>query len=158
MIYTDMTRKAILLIFDRHAGQLDKSGIPYVTHPLHVAESMTDEDSTCAALLHDIVEDTGMTFEELRSMGFSERVVNALRYLTHEDGVDYYDYVRHIAENPLALQVKLADLRHNADLTRLTTVTEKDLRRAEKYRRCIAYLEDVRDGRDRASHRGRFLV
>lgn len=143
MIYTDMTCRAIRLAFEKHAGQTDKAGLPYVTHPLHLAESMTDEDSTCAALLHDLVEDTDTTFEELEELGFNRRVIEALRYLTHDESVDYYDYVRHIAENPLAVQVKLADLRHNADLTRIPHVTEKDLKRVEKYHKCIKYLEGV---------------
>ena len=141
MIYTDATKKAIRLCFRAHDGQVDKSGLPYAHHPLHLAEQMDDEDSTVAALLHDVVEDTQYTFEDLEAMGFSAAVIGALRLLTHDERVPYLDYVRDIRENPIARKVKLADLAHNSDLTRLDhEPTSMDLQRLEKYRKAIAIL------------------
>lgn len=140
MIYTPLTKKAMKLCFEAHAGQLDKSGIPYVNHPLHVAESMTDEYSTAVALLHDVVEDTSYTAHDLREMGFPDEVVDALELLTHREGVPYLDYVRKAATNEIARAVKIADLRHNSDLTRLDDVTPADRERVAKYARALELL------------------
>ena len=142
MIYTDMTKKAIRLMFDLHKEQTDKSGLPYVFHPWHVAESMDDEITATVALLHDAVEDTDLTLEDVREAGFPEEVVAALGCMTHDDSVDYMDYVRALAPNAVARKVKLADLRHNADITRLDAPTEKDLARREKYLKAIELLEN----------------
>lgn len=125
---------------ERHKGQTDRSGLPYILHPFHVAEQMDDEESTIAALLHDIVEDTDTTFEELEGLGLSDRVLYALRLMTHEEGADYYDYVKQIGKDPLARKVKIADLEHNMQLGRLDHVGEKDLERLEKYKYCHSYL------------------
>ena len=141
MIYTEMTKKAIRLMFDLHKEQTDKSGLPYVFHPWHVAESMDDEITATVALLHDAVEDTDLTLEGVREAGFPEAVVAALGCMTHDDSVDYMDYVLALAPNAVARKVKLADLRHNADITRLDTPTEKDLARREKYLKAIELLE-----------------
>lgn len=141
MIYTPMTKQAMKLCFAIHRDQTDRGGLPYVMHPLHLAEQMTDEASTIAALLHDTVEDTPYTVEDLRLMGFPEAAVNAIALLTHEDGVPYLDYVARLKNDPIARQVKLADLRHNSDLTRLDTIDGKALARAEKYKKAIELLE-----------------
>lgn len=141
MIYTDKTKNAIKLCYKAHAGQVDKSGLPYVHHPLHLAEQMDDETSTVVALLHDVVEDTHYTFEEIEGMGYGDDVMAALRLLTHDPNVPYLDYVRKIAGNQVARKVKLADLMHNSDLTRLDhEPTEKDLERVKKYQRARAIL------------------
>ena len=142
MIYTDLTRKAMKLCFAAHKDQVDKTGIPYVFHPIHLAEQMTDELSTVCALLHDVVEDSDYSFDDLRKMGFPERVIQVLILLTHEEGVPYLDYVRHISADPVAKQVKIADLKHNSDLSRLDTVDDKALRRVEKYARALKLLEE----------------
>ena len=118
MVYTRLTNEAMKIAYNAHHGQIDQSGVPYVFHPFHLAEQMTDEYSTCVALLHDVVEDTPITFEELSGI-FPDEVIAALKLLTHEDGVDYFDYVRAIKSNPIATAVKLADLKHNSDQTRL---------------------------------------
>jgi len=141
MIYTKMTKMALKLCFDAHKDQSDKSGLPYVFHPFHLAEQMEDEDTTVVALLHDVVEDTDYTVEDLRSMGFSERVLEAVALMTHDPEVPYMEYVEQIGTNPIAKAVKLADLRHNSDMTRLDTVTPWDEKRAEKYAEAIALLE-----------------
>ncbi len=142
MIYTPQTKKALRLCFDAHKEQEDKSGMPYVFHPFHLAEQMTDEQTTVLALLHDVVEDTDYSFEDLLAMGFDEAVIDALCLLTHDPAVPYMDYVAALASNPLAKAVKLADLRHNSDLTRLDSVDEKALKRNEKYREAIRFLEN----------------
>ena len=140
MIYTDMTKKAIRLIFEAHAGQTDKCGLPYVCHPLHVAESMEDEVTCTAALLHDVVEDTDVTFEDLAEMGFTPEVIRIVRLLTHDPEVPYMDYVRRIKEDPQAAKVKLSDLRHNCDLTRIDHVAQWDLDRVKKYKAAMELL------------------
>lgn len=142
MIYTELTKKAMKLCFLAHRDQVDKTGIPYVFHPIHLAEQMTDELTTVCALLHDVVEDSDYTFADLETMGFPHRVIEVLGLLTHEDSVPYMDYVRKIATDPVAKQVKLADLRHNSDLTRLDTVDEKALARVEKYARAMKILTE----------------
>ncbi len=141
MLYTDLTKKAMRLCFAAHAGQLDKGGVPYVFHPFHVAEQKEDELSTVVALLHDVVEDTDYTLEDLARMGFPERALSALKLLTHDKRVPYLDYVAAIRHDPIARAVKLADLRHNSDLSRLTDPDASALARVEKYRRAIALLE-----------------
>lgn len=141
MLYTEMTKKALKLCFNAHKDQLDKSGVPYVFHPFHLADKMNDENTTIVALLHDIVEDTDYTLKDLREMGFNEEVLGAIELMTHGDDVPYMDYVAKIKENPIAKKVKLADLRHNSDITRLDTITQKDLDRAEKYKKAILLLE-----------------
>ena len=142
MLYTPATKKALALCFQAHKDQLDKGGMPYVFHPFHLAEQMTDEDTTVLALLHDVVEDTPYTLEDLARMGFSPRVLEALALMTHDPAIPYMDYVAKIKANPLARAVKLADLRHNSDLSRLDSPNPRVLMRAEKYRQAIALLEN----------------
>lgn len=140
MIYTCMTKKALKLCFEAHKDQLDKSGMPYVFHPFHLAEQMTDEDTTVVALLHDVVEDTDYTLDDLRVMGFNEKVIEAIGLMTHAEGVPYMEYVAKIKENPISKAVKLADLTHNSDSSRLDNITEKDMVRREKYKNAIEFL------------------
>lgn len=140
MIYTEMTKKALRLCFDAHKEQNDKSGMPYVFHPFHLAEQMETEETVTVALLHDIVEDTDVTLEELTENGFPRSVVDAVALMTHADGIDYFDYVREIAKSPIAKAVKLADLTHNSDLSRLDSIDDKALERREKYLRAMDIL------------------
>ena len=119
MIYTQQTKKALKLCFEAHKDQVDQSGMPYVFHPFHLAEQMTDEDTTVVALLHDVVEDTDYTLDDLKEMGFSQQVLEAIALMTHEEGVPYLEYVARIRENPIAKAVKLADIDHNSDASRL---------------------------------------
>lgn len=142
MIYTEKTKRAIKLCFKAHEGQVDKSGLPYVHHPLHLAEQMDDEEGTIVALLHDVVEDTDYTIKDLKGMGFGDAVVEAIDIMTHRPEVPYMDYVKEIAKNSIARKVKLADLNHNCDLTRLNhEPTSKDLERVEKYKKAKEMLE-----------------
>lgn len=140
MLYTPLTKTAMKIAFKAHKEQVDKTGLPYIFHPFHLAEQMETEETVCAALLHDVVEDTDMTLEELRKYGFGDAIIEALRLLTHDDNVPYMDYVREIKKNPIAKAVKLADLRHNSDMTRLDVIDEYALKRAEKYRQAMEIL------------------
>lgn len=142
VIYTALTKQALKLCFEAHKEQVDKSGLPYVFHPFHLAEQMTDEETTVAALLHDVVEDTPYTLEDLRAMGFPERILEALALLTRADGTDYSEYVKAIKKNPIARAVKRADLLHNSDATRLSVLDEKASARREKYLAALALLEE----------------
>ena len=142
MIYTAKTKMALKLCFEAHKEQRDKSGLPYVFHPFHLAEQMQTEETTIVALLHDLVDDTEYTIADLTEMGFDKAVTDAIALMTHAKGVEYMAYVRAIKENPIARTVKLADLQHNADLTRLDSIDEKALRRREKYLEAIRLLSE----------------
>ena len=136
MIYTAMTKKAMFLAYHAHHGQFDKTDMPYIFHPIHLAEQMDDEISCCVALLHDTVEDTHVTLADL-AKEFPPEVVEAVRLMTHAEGVDYFDYVRAIKANPYAAKVKLADLAHNSDASRCAGADvdmEKMEARWKKYR------------------------
>jgi (p)ppGpp synthase/HD superfamily hydrolase len=135
-----MTKLAINLLFEAHKDQKDKSGLPYVFHPFHVAEQMDDEDSTIVALLHDLLEDTSYTVEDLKKIGFNNKVCDAIILMTHDDNVTYLDYVKKIKNNEIARKVKIADLKHNSDLTRLDIITEYDLERKAKYAKALEIL------------------
>lgn len=139
---TPLIETAKEICLKAHAGQTDKSGVPYYTHPFHLAEQMDTQEEICVALLHDVMEDTTWTAEQLRQAGMTEPVMAALLLLCHDKAVPYMDYVRAIKENPLARKVKQADLRHNSDLSRLASVTEKDLLRVEKYKQAMAILDE----------------
>jgi (p)ppGpp synthase/HD superfamily hydrolase len=141
MIYTDLTKKALKVCFEAHKEQVDKSGMPYVFHPFHLAEQMDDEISTVCALLHDVVEDTEITPEVLSGMGFPKDVLDVLTLLTHDD-VPYMEYVKKIEKNPIAKKVKIADLMHNSDVTRLDRIDEYTVKRNEKYAEAIRLLKN----------------
>lgn len=144
MIYTPLTQKAMKMAYRAHHGQTDKGGIPYVFHCYHVAEQMTDEITTCAALLHDVLEDTMYKEKDLEEK-FPQEVVDIVKLLTHGDG-DYFAYVREIKKNPAAKAVKLADIEHNMDPDRMAaagSITESQKRwYQEKYERARAILLD----------------
>ena len=142
MIYTPLTKMAIKICFNAHKDQVDKTGLPYVFHPFHLAEQMDDEISTVCALLHDVVEDSEMTFSELSGMGFPEEVIDVLKLLTHDTSVPYMDYVREIKKISTATKVKLADLKHNSDLTRLDEIDEWAIKRNEKYKEAQKILSE----------------
>ena len=143
MIYTPLTNKARRIAYEAHHGQTDKSGQPYIFHPYHLAEQMKDEITVCVALLHDVMEDTDVTYETL-AREFPKEVMDALSLLTHKEGTDYFEYVRAIKSNPYAKAVKLADIAHNSDQTRLAgcgNVSEEQLKYLrEKYAKAKAIL------------------
>jgi len=135
-----LTIRAMNLAYDAHHGQFDKGGVPYIFHPIHLAEEMDDEISTCVALLHDTVEDTAVTLEEL-AKEFPREIVEAVDLLTHREGVEYFDYVRAIKKDPVAVKVKLADLRHNGDPKRICNQGNAE-RRREKYAKAWKILTE----------------
>lgn len=142
MIYTPLTCEAMKIAYRAHHGQFDKSGIPYIFHPIHLAEQMPDELTTCVALLHDIVEDTNLTLDDLKAV-FPEAVTDAVALMTHNPEVPYMEYVLAIKENPIARIVKIADLTHNSDVSRLTGITidrEKHQACLEKYQKALEIL------------------
>lgn len=141
MIYTHLTNEAMKLAYKAHHGQVDKGGIPYIFHPFHLAEQMPDEYTTCVALLHDVVEDTDVTLEEIKAF-FPPEVADAVAVMTHGKDEPYLDYVRRVSKHPIARIVKLADLRHNSDQTRLENADEATrLYFQEKYRKAFEILE-----------------
>ena len=139
MIYTQNTKKAINIAYNAHMGQIDKFGIPYIFHPMHLAEQMDTEEECIVAILHDVVEDTEITFNQLEE-DFSGRVIEALKLLTHDKSVPYDDYIKNLKDNPIAKKVKLADLKHNSDSSRLEHITTKDINRLEKYKNALNIL------------------
>lgn len=145
MIYTKLTNKAMQIAYMAHHSQTDCNGIPYVFHPYHLAEQMDDEISCCVALLHDVAEDTEVTLDEL-GKDFPQEIIEALKLLTHEKDTDYFDYVRRIKDNPIAKKVKLADLAHNMDRTRIVdcsvVTAEKLAKWDEKYSKAMKILID----------------
>ena len=132
--------RAIELAKQHHEGQTDKAGKPYIDHPLRVMNQVESEEEKIVAVLHDIVEDTDISLDDLRNEGFSEKVVSAVECLTKQDGENYDSYIERISFNPLAVKIKLADLEDNRDLTRLPEVTDKDLERIEKYDKALEKL------------------
>ena len=132
--------RAIELAKQHHKGQTDKAGKPYIEHPLRVMNQVESEEEKIVAVLHDIVEDTNISLNDLRNEGFSEEVVSAVECLTKQDGENYDSYIERISFNPLAVKIKLADLEDNRDLTRLPEVTDKDLERVEKYDKALEKL------------------
>lgn len=139
MIYTPQTKQALQIMFEAHKNQVDKSGMPYVFHPYHVAEQMDDEKSTIVALLHDVIEDTDITLSDLH--GFDNEIIEAVDLLTRKEGQSYNQYIRDISSNELATKVKIADLKHNADLTRIEHPTQIDMDRVQKYSRSIKKIQ-----------------
>ena len=105
------------IAYEAHLGQLDYNDVPYIFHPYHLAEQMDDEVSCTVALLHDVVEDTPITFSDLEQI-FPAQVVEIVRLLTHDENIDYFDYIREIKKNPIAKKVKLEDLKNNSDESR----------------------------------------
>lgn len=126
---------ALALAINHHEGQMDKAGKPYIEHPLRLMDQMESEEEKIVAVLHDIVEDTDISLDDLRNEGFSEEVLSAIECVTIKDGEDYDSFIERISFNPLAVKVKLADLEDNMDLTRLPEVTDKDFERVWKYKR-----------------------
>lgn len=131
----DMLNKMLILMINAHAGQFDRGGNPYALHPLKVMHYLKtdDEELMCIALGHDVVEDTSVTYKDLRDAGISERVIAGIRALTKVPGLTYEEYKQSVFANQDAMRVKLADLRHNTDIRRLKGISEKDIARMAKY-------------------------
>ena len=132
---------AIALALEAHRGQVDKGGQPYILHPLRVMLRMESEVERVVGILHDVVEDTWYTKEDLRSRGYPTEVLEPLDCLTKRPGEEYEDFIKRIEPNPLARRVKLMDIEDNMDVRRLSTMTENDLQRLERYRKAWAELK-----------------
>ena len=143
MIYSARTKLAMTIAYQAHHGQYDKSGLPYIFHPLHLAEQLSDEVAICVALLHDVAEDTAMTLADLHEMGVQTEVIEALALLKHENELPYLEYIKKIKDsgNKAAIEVKIADLHHNSDLSRLARPDDKTLKKWEVYQKALALLQ-----------------
>ena len=141
MLYSQKIFDAINLMCEAHKDVIDKSGIPYIFHPYHLAEQMQTEDTVIAALLHDVMEDTDFTEDDLRARGITENVIDALRLLNHDDSTPYMDYVRALRSNEIARAVKIADITHNLDKSRMPKgLTENLMKKRSTYKEALAYL------------------
>ena len=142
MIYSQKVIDAINLMCEAHEGVMDKSGIPYIFHPYHVAEQMQTEDTVIAALLHDVLEDTDITEDDMRKRGISENIIEALKLLNHQHGVPYMEYIQAVKQNEIAKAVKIADITHNLDTTRMPNgVPEKLERKRPTYEKALEFLK-----------------
>ncbi len=135
--------RAIEIAARAHAGQVQHDGSPYILHPLEVMMQVKSLEAKMAAVLHDVIEDTAVTMEDLRKEGFSEKVLATVDLLTRKEGQDYLDYLKPIRQNAMALEIKLADLNHNIDLRRLPLLSEEDIARMKKYHHAIRYLNGL---------------
>lgn len=135
--------KAMFIAAREHLNVRDKGGHAYILHPMRIAMRLrtADEELMSVAILHDVIEDSKVTFEDLKAEGFSGRVISALRLLTHQKGISYTDYINNMRGNRDALSVKREDLRDNTDITRLRGLSEKDFERMKKYQRCFVLVE-----------------
>lgn len=124
---------ALLIATKAHFGQEDRSGQPYIFHPLRVMENCMSLEAKIAALLQDVVEDTALTFDDLKQQGIPSIIVETLTLLTHDENTDYMDYIRNLSHHPIAREVKKADLRDNINIFRLNQLTENDFKRLRKY-------------------------
>ena len=131
---------ALAIARKAHAGQVDKAGVDYIQHPLYVASQVKTEQEKAIALLHDVLEDSDITVADLLAYGLSNKVVTAVQTLTKKKGQSYQEYLEKVKSNNLARVVKLADLKHNSDLSRLKSVSDTDRERVEKYKNVIRYL------------------
>ena len=131
---------ALAIAKKAHAGQVDKAGVDYIQHPLYMASQVKTEQEKAVALLHDVLEDSDITAADLLAYGLSNEVVTAVQTLTKKKGQSYQDYLEKVKSNNLARVVKLADLKHNSDLSRLKTVSNTDYERVKKYKNAIRYL------------------
>lgn len=135
----DLKEKALEVATVAHKGQKDKAGKDYITHPIAVAEMVEGDEEKCAAYLHDVLEDTCVTEAELRKE-FGDVITDAVVALTRRPGEKYFDFVRRAGENKIARAVKIADLTHNMDISRIPNPTERDYQRVEKYKEAIKLL------------------
>ena len=142
MLITPLTLRAFTLAQEAHSGQRDKGGHPYIEHVMFVANHVSGELATVVALLHDVLEDTDMTTVDMEKSGIPARAIQSVSLLTRKPLEDYFAYIERIKSDPVAVEVKLADLQHNSDLSRILYPSEYDKRRREKYQRAIRALSD----------------
>lgn len=141
-----MIERARKIAEKAHQGQADKGGQPYILHPIRVMERCETELEKITAVLHDVLEDSEYTLEDLKKEGFSDEILKALVCLTHREGEGYMEYIERVCENPLATRVKYADLQDNMDISRIPNPAEKDYIRLEKYKIAKARIEEALKG------------
>ena len=133
--------KAIDLAFKVHKNQKDRYGKPYIFHPLRVMNKMDDDKEKIVAVLHDVIEDTELTYKDLCDAGFSEEIIDAIASISKQDGEEYFDYINRVMQNRLAVKVKLADLEDNMDVRRIEIITVKDRERLNKYMKAYRMIK-----------------
>lgn len=134
--------KAIGIALQAHAGQVDKSGQPYILHPLRLMLKFEAEVERIIAVLHDVVEDSAVSLNDLRREGFPEEAVNAIECLSKRPGEDYQQFIARVSTDALATKIKIEDLKDNLDLTRIASISEGDLARTGKYHQALRFLLD----------------
>lgn len=137
----NLLEKAIEIATKAHAGQTDKGGAPYILHPVAVALGMNTTEQKILAYLHDVIEDTDITTEDLLTAGFPDNIVEAIKVITKKSGMPYMDYLQAVKKNELARAVKILDIKHNMDLSRIANPTQKDFDRLEKYKKALLFIE-----------------
>lgn len=137
---TNFVEKAIKLALKIHTGQVDKAGKPYILHPLRLMLKFSTDDEMITALMHDVVEDGDITLADLENLGFSKNVVSAIDCLTKRDNESYEAFINRINQNSLAKKIKIEDLKDNMDLTRLDSISDKDIARVKKYHKALSIL------------------
>lgn len=141
--------KAIVIAVNAHDGQFDKGNKPYILHPLHLMNQlMFDIQLATIAVLHSVIKASDITLDDLYEVGFSYRVLNALKLLNHNNE-SYSEYIEKIAGNYDTIRVKRKDLEHNSDITRLKGISAKDLVRIEKYHKAFTYLGEAKQSFER---------
>jgi (p)ppGpp synthase/HD superfamily hydrolase len=139
--WSELLTLAIAIASEAHAGQLDKAGKPYIAHPLYVMSQMHGIESQIVAVLHDVIEDSAWTITDLVRQGFPPLIIEAIEAITKKQGESYTDYILRVKSNAIAHQVKIADVRHNMDISRIDHPTVKDFQRLAKYQRVLEELE-----------------
>lgn len=135
--------KAFEFAKEKHKGQVDKSGKPYIFHPVRVSNGVETDSEKVVAILHDVLEDTDATVKDLLKIGVSLSEIDAVVLLTKEKNEPYMEYIKRLSKNDMARHVKMSDLRHNMDMSRIENPTEKDYARLEKYKKAYNYLNSV---------------
>ena len=135
-----LLEKAIKLARQVHTNQLDKAGKAYFEHPLRVMNNLTTLEEKIVGILHDAIEDSDLTLEDLRQLGFPEILIDAIDAITKRHEEDYEAYLQRVISNPLALRVKIADMQDNMDIKRIDNPTAKDYQRLEKYQQVLPRL------------------
>ncbi|MEG4840437.1 GTP pyrophosphokinase [Microcoleus sp. B9-D4] len=138
--YESLLQRAIAIAAKAHEGQVDKAGNLYIAHSLFVMDNVNSLEQKIVAVLHDAVEDSELTLEQLRSEGFPEVLVSAIEAITKIEGEPYAAYLERVIANPIALQVKIVDVTHNLDLRRIAHPTEADFQRIAKYKKVLSQL------------------
>ncbi len=137
--------RALAIALQAHQGQVDKSGQPYILHPIRIMMRLNDDRARVTAILHDVIEDSNITFDDLVQAGFDSEIIEALKCLTRAANEDYYDYILRVKKNQLARKVKLADLKDNLDASRLKTLHHKDCQRMERYLSAMKILREEKE-------------